>query len=262
MPSMHTRKRHKKTTQSKVANRVRSTRPGELIHTDLMGPITPTSTGGARYSAQYVDDASRFVWAKPMKTKCEQMPYLRSLEKHLGRRRKSIHTIRSDRGGEYVSGEANKWSDETGIRLETTHANWSFENGVAERTNRTLMDVTRTMIIAASVPKEWWGEAINTATYVRNRSWHAAIDSTPYEKFYGTKPDISRLKTFGCLVYFSPATLQEGRKIEVRKKKGILMGYSDNNTLGYRIVDMDIMQIITSADTTFVEDNLPFRRHR
>ena len=71
------------------------------------------------------------------------------------------------------------------------------------------------------------------------------------KKNYETKPDISRLKTFGCLVYYSPVTLHEGRKIEVRKNKGTFMGYYDNNT--HRILDMNSMKIVTSADTSFVE---------
>jgi hypothetical protein len=47
-----------------------------------------------------------------------------------------------------------------------------------------------------------WAEAINTATYIKNRVPHKAlVDKTPQECWSGEKTDISHLKVFGCVAY-------------------------------------------------------------
>ena len=43
------------------------------------------------------------------------------------------------------------------------------QNGVAERKNRTLMEVAKSMLSSASLPKQFWAEAVDTASYVLNR---------------------------------------------------------------------------------------------
>src|SRR4051794_35892620 len=49
-------------------------------------------------------------------------------------------------------------------------------NGVAERMNRTLWNQVRSMLFTATLPEQWWGEAIMTATYIHNRLVHATTN--------------------------------------------------------------------------------------
>ncbi|GKE80075.1 retrovirus-related pol polyprotein from transposon TNT 1-94, partial [Tanacetum coccineum] len=44
------------------------------------------------------------------------------------------------------------------------------QNGVAERRNKTLIEASRTMLNSAKLPKQFWGEAVNTACYTQNKS--------------------------------------------------------------------------------------------
>lgn len=63
---------------------------------------------------------------------------------------KKIKAIRSDRGGEYGSEEFTKFLEEAGIQRQLTVAYTPQQNGVAERRNRTLLELGRSMLIAKS----------------------------------------------------------------------------------------------------------------
>ena len=69
------------------------------------------------------------------------------------------------------------------------------QNGVAERANRTVMEAARSMLHAVSQPMKFWGAAVATAVYLRNRSPTRALNGvTPYEAWRGEKPDLSHLR--------------------------------------------------------------------
>ena len=81
----------------------------------------------------------------------------------------SIGTLRTDKRGEYVSKEFEEFHKSKGIRHELTVPYSPAQNGVAETLNRTLMESVRTMIRFARLPDSYWGEAVATAAYIRNR---------------------------------------------------------------------------------------------
>ncbi|KAF7815226.1 Retrovirus-related Pol polyprotein from transposon TNT 1-94 [Senna tora] len=72
------------------------------------------------------------------------------------------------------------------------------QNGVAERQNRTLKDMVRSMISHSSLPDSLWGEALKTAVYIRNRVPTKAVTKTPYEIWTNKKPCIWHLHVWGC----------------------------------------------------------------
>ncbi len=55
-----------------------------------------------------------------------------------------------------------------GIRQEFTIPHNPEQNGMAERANRTLVEMTRCMLQDSGMKKQYWGEAIKTAAYIRN----------------------------------------------------------------------------------------------
>ncbi|XP_074297611.1 uncharacterized protein LOC141628354 [Silene latifolia] len=72
------------------------------------------------------------------------------------------------------------------------------QNGVVERMNRTLEDMTRSMLVCSELPRNFWAEAVNTACYIRNRVAIRSIHKkTHYELLYGRKPNISHFRCFG-----------------------------------------------------------------
>ena len=101
--------------------------------------------------------------------------------------------LRSDNGGEYITGEFESYLKLKGIRHELTVPHIPEQNGVAERMNRTLMESARSMLAHAGLPHCYWAEAVSTAAYLKNRTATTAF-ATPYERWYGRKPNISNLR--------------------------------------------------------------------
>ena len=95
------------------------------------------------------------------------------------------------------------------------------------------------MLSHAGLPNSYWAEAVATAAYLRNRIQvpTAAIkeDKTPYERWYGRKPNISHLKVFGCMAYAHIPDAQR-QKLDKKSEKLRFVGYSIRSK-GYRLFD-------------------------
>ena len=78
----------------------------ELIHSDVFGPVNIKSLGGASYFVTFIDDASRKVWAYPMKSKSEVFEIFQKFHVAVEREtNKLLKCLRTDNGGEYCSNE-------------------------------------------------------------------------------------------------------------------------------------------------------------
>ena len=71
-------------------------------------------------------------------------------------------------------------------------------NGVAERRNRTLMDMVRSMRSNTKLPQCLWTEALKMAVYILNRVPTKAVSKTPFELFKGWKPSLRHIRVWGC----------------------------------------------------------------
>ena len=113
-----------------------------------------------------------------------------------------MKALRSDNGGEFISGEFKEFCSAEGIRRELIAPHNPQQNGVANWKNRTIVGAARVMLHDQGLPIHMWAEACNTAVYVQNRCPHRILGmSTPKEGFSGKKPDISHLRIFGSLAY-------------------------------------------------------------
>ena len=92
--------------------------------------------------------------------------------------RKSVKILRSDNGGEYLSKEFDEYLTSEGILHQTSVPGSPQQNGLAERFNRTLMEMARSMIHGANLPKTLWGEAVHAANYLKNRCPHKGLKET------------------------------------------------------------------------------------
>jgi hypothetical protein len=142
--------------------------------------------------------------------------------------------LRSYNGGEYTSNEFKDFCSEAGIKRELTTPYNAQQNGVAERKNRSIVEVAKVMIRDQNLPMHLWAEASSTVVYVQNRSPHKILgNKTPEEVFTRKKPKFSHLRIFGCPVYIHVP--QEKRtKLEPSRKKGTFVGYSET-LKAYRI---------------------------
>ena len=84
--------------------------------------------------------------------------------------------------------------------------------------------MTRCLLDNAGVGKEYWTYAMNYAFYIKNYCFHSAIGETPYEKMYGSKPNVSFVKVFGCQA-FSYIEKQFREKLDHRAQKDIFWDF-------------------------------------
>jgi len=63
-------------------------------------------------------------------------------------------------------------------------------NGVAERRNRTLLDMVQSMLNSSNLPKSLWTEALKTTVYILNRVPTKAVPKMPFELWKGWKPSL------------------------------------------------------------------------
>ena len=151
----------------------------ELIHTDICGPFLTASWNGQQYFITFIDDYSRYGYIYLIYEKSQSLDvfkaYKAEVENQLD---KKIKAVKSDRGGEYYgrydgSGEQRpgpfaKYLVECGIVPQYTMPGKPSMNGVAERRNRTLKDMVRSMISHSTLPESLWGDALKTAAYILN----------------------------------------------------------------------------------------------
>lgn len=135
---------------------------------------------------------------------------------------------------------------------QTSTAYCHQQNGLAERTIRTLTEKARCMMYDANLGKDFWAEAINTAAYVKNRTVSKTLrNKTPMELWTGEKPNVSHMKIFGSRV-MAHVPVEKRRKFDPRSKEYLFVGYCDEKK-GYRLVDPKTKGIIESRDVVFLE---------
>jgi hypothetical protein len=79
-------------------------------------------------------------------------------------------------------------------------------------------------------------EAVRTVVYVLNRTPIKSIEgSTQLEVWYGKKPSVQHLRTFGCIAYVRN-TKPHLSKLEDHGHQMIFIGY-EQGTKGYRVYD-------------------------
>ena len=113
-----------------------------------------------------------------------------------------LKVLRSDNGVEYMSTAFQLYLKKEGIKHELTVPRSPEQNGVAERSNRTLMEAVRAMLFGSHLPQRFWAEALTAAVYLRNRSPTKCNEgSTPHEALMSVKPKVNHLRVFGCVAY-------------------------------------------------------------
>jgi hypothetical protein len=139
-----------------------------------------------------------------------------------------------------------------GIVHQTTCVNTPEQNGVVERKNRHILEVTRCLLFSTNVPRYLWGEATKTAVYLINRMPLRAVEfRTPLEILTGKNAFKVPPKIFGC-VYFVHNIVPGISKLDSRAHKCVFVGYSREKR-GYRCFDPMKKRMYESMDVTFRE---------
>jgi transposase InsO family protein len=195
-----------------------TTRPLELLHMDLFGPVAYLSIRGSKYGLVIVDDFSRFTWVFFLQDKSETQGTLkRFLRRAQNEFELKLKNIRSDNGSEFKNLQVEEFLEEEGIKHEFSAPYTPQQKGVVERKNRTLIDMARTMLGEFKTPEQFWSEAVNTAYHAINRVYlHRLLKKTSYELLTGNKPNVSYFRVFWSKCYI---LVKKGRNSKNTKSK-------------------------------------------
>jgi hypothetical protein len=179
----------------------------EIIHIDICGPFNVKSVDGYDSLITFTDDYSRYGYIYPIKERSEALDKFKIFKAEVENQHDlKIEIVRSDHGGEYygrhtpygqVPGPFAKFLMEQGIVAQYSMPGEPQQNGVAERRNRTLMDMVRSMISYSMLPVSLWMEALKTVIHILNRVSSKSVPKTPYEMWTGRVPSVNHLRVWG-----------------------------------------------------------------
>ena len=125
-------------------------------------------------------------------------------------------------------------------------------NGIAERKNKSILNMTRSMLKAKDMPKRFWVEAASTAVYILNRCpTNKIVEKTPHEAWTGSKPNVSHLRAFG-LMCFRHVPEQLRKKLDNQSEIMVLIGYYSTGT--YKLYSPNEDKLVISRDV-LVDEN-------
>jgi transposase InsO family protein len=171
---------------------ISSKRVLELLHMDLFSPPAHESLGDKKYYLVIVDDYSRYTWFYFFKYKHETQQTFKDFTNEVQRQYgQDILMIRSDNDTEFKNYTLNDFLSDEGVHHQYSSPYTLQQNGVAERKNRSLVDMARTILAEFKSLYNFWAEAINTACHVTNRLYlRKGLNKTPYEILIGNKPNM------------------------------------------------------------------------
>ncbi|GKB17691.1 retrovirus-related pol polyprotein from transposon TNT 1-94 [Tanacetum coccineum] len=252
------KKRKQAHASHKAKNIVSTTRCLELLHMDLCGLSAVRSYRGNHYTLVIVDDYSRYTWTRFLKDKTKAFDqfeiFSKKIQNQLGC---TIVSIRTDLGREFGNEvQFGEFCNANGITHNFSAPRTPQSNGVVERKNRTLQEMSRTMLNEQSLPQKFWCNTIDTSTYILNRILiRAILGKTPYELLRGRKPTLDYFRVLGnkCFILNTKDYLT---KFDPKSYEGIFLGYSQNSK-AYIILNKHTRKVEESLNMTFDETPPP-----
>ena len=225
----------------------------DLVHSDIW--TSPCLTrNNLKYFVTFVDQKSKFTWLYLLGSKGEVFNTFQNFHAHVTNQYDAkVKILRTDNGGEYMSNVFQEYLRKNGIVHQTTCPYTPQQNGVAERKNRHLVEVARTLMFHMNMPKRHWGDAVTTACYLINKLLtKVLVGKSPQEVLTNSKPSIHHLKIFGCVCYVHvPGELRN--KLEPKGLKCVFVGYSPSQK-GYKCFHPPSNRVYVSRDVIFTED--------
>ena len=171
----------------------------------------------------FADQYTKFVFVDLLTAKSEALASLKKFVLSVGMTKK----LRQDNAKEFLSEQFKMYSLDAGILQEKTIQETPQQNGLAERCNRTLLEMARCLLIDSGLTKMMWGAAIVHATRIRNLVVRRE-EKRPTELMRGIKPKlwIRKLSIFGCKV-FTRKRDRDVSKLEPKALEGKFVGYAE-----------------------------------
>ena len=203
----------------------------EVVHTDIVGPITPASKDGFRYGLSFIDDYSGYIYVYLLKQKSDS---IKAMKKFLADTAPygKVKILRCDNGTEYTNSQFRTLLIDNQIKQEFSSPYSPHHNGTAERSHRTVYEMARALLIESKLPQTMWHYAVKTAVHIRDRCYSPRLKKTLVEIYTGSKPNLAKMQLFGvkCYAYDHSHT----SKFEPKCIEGKFVGY-DSESPSYLI---------------------------
>ena len=135
------------------------------------------------------------------------------------------YKIRTDNGTDLATSEEfRKTASKHNYIVEPTAPASSSQNGLAERPHKTLKDRVRCLLYSAGLGIEFWSDALLHSVWLYNRTYHTALEDTPYRKWTGRTPTLDGLLTFGAKIT-SKKSKDRPTAADPNAYNGIFLGY-------------------------------------
>ncbi|KAJ9541771.1 hypothetical protein OSB04_028277 [Centaurea solstitialis] len=230
-----------------------TSKPLQLLHMDLCGPMRVQSINGRKYVLVIVDDFSRYTWVNFLRSKDGAsdivISFIRNVQVRL---QLPVQVIRTDNGTEFKNHKLDSFLDSVGITHTFSAARTPQQNGVVERKNRTLVEAARTMLTFSKLPLHFWAEAVASACFTQNRSLITKrFMKTPYELVYNRPPSIKFFRVFGCECYVKNDK-DNLDKFSPKGDEGVFIGYAKDSP-SYRVYNKKTRRVVESTNVDFEE---------
>nr|GEX33741.1 zinc finger, CCHC-type [Tanacetum cinerariifolium] len=170
--------------------------------------------------------------------------YKKTIENEL---RTTLKMLRTDHGGEFTSNEFTQYCKENGIARQLIAPYSPHQNEVAKIRNRAIMSTTRCMMKATNMSQNFWAEAVRHIIYILNNVPTKALeDITPYEAIKQRKPNLEKLRVFGCIAY-AKVPSQRLTKLDDRSSRMVYLG-NEKGSKAYRLFDPTTQKLCVSRD--------------
>ena len=155
-----------------------------------MGPFRVESLSGFRFCIVFADQYMKFAFVELLKAKSEALASLKKFILSVGTPKK----LRQDNAKVFLSEQFKMYCLDAGVLQEKTIPETPRQNGLAERCNKTLLEMARCLLIDSCLHKMMWGAAILHATRIKNLVVRRGEEKCPAELMRGIKPKLSNSK--------------------------------------------------------------------
>jgi hypothetical protein len=242
---------------------IRSTKPFELVHVDGVEGFGVESFGKTR-GYLFTDDYSRAKFFYGVSKKSDFLAVLQEFSAQMKQRSHTvkavvINSIQSDFAAELSAGKTAAWCAERGIKLQHSAPGSHKEAGIAEKAIDIVKSRARALHRGAGFPTSFWLLSMVAACHVLLFVPNSVFDGQcSYFRLFGVIPNVSHLRTIGCLVFFYNWYSGKQNFITDRGLTGILVGYC-HKSRSYLIWRPDTRRVIRSAEVVFDESIMPMK---
>ena len=230
---------------------IRIKKPLELIHTDLVGPVTTTLIDECYYIL-FKNNYSGVIKVYGLKSKDQiyekYIEYKALMKNHL---KLMIKHLQINNGTEYNNGQFITTLKASGIQWEPSAPYTQAQNGKAEWLHCTIMNMVRAVFIAQKLLKSLWIELVKICCYIQNQV--PEVDpQTLYECFKGSWPNLLHLWVLRCKVFMTISPEHCCDKLSTWSWQSMLVDYDEVNS--YQVYSLLTKRVKTYHDVEFCKN--------